>query len=1109
MALDINDFDGDGKPDLALANNIDNTISLFKNRTQGDSIVLSPANNYSTGDSPYSIASGDLSGDGLPDMVVINRSANTMWIYKNRISAPDLRSFSPTTARTGSTVFIYGKNLTGTTSVKFGSIEATSFTVSGDTLVKAIVGSGASGSITVKNQSDNGIISGFTFSTLPDVASYYPVKGTTGTSVEIKGSNFSNASSVSFGKFNAASFKINSDTSITAIVGDVVPGTSPVTVTSPAGKDSLSGFYTGVYLISFAPLSGPINSTVTINGANFSTAVNDNIVFFGGVKGQVLSATNTSLRVKVPAGATNQYISVSVKGSTTYSSRPFAVTFGKGGVDFNANSFQRQTLTGVSAYNSYISDLDGDGKLDLLLVSGQQIFYYKNTSVNDSISFASPGSITVASQASSVCVGDLNADGKPDLSITINAGGYSRLSVWTNTSTIGNISFQFEGRDYTTGISGYEYPQNSAINDLDGDGIPDIAVINSGESFAIFYTINNSGKLVYNGPVSFPKAGGAQTNYLCDLDGDGKPEMITTSTGGNKVSISKNISSAGHILFAPETVYPALNGPVFVSVGDVDGDGKPDIAIGNGNYDYITSFSIMRNTSTLNNISFAPRIDVETGERVKAMAMNDIDGDGKPDLTVVYNSYIPNSMSLYRNTSSPASISFAPKVDYQVETAPTSNLIGDLNDDGKPEIIVTNSATSSVTIFKNQLASLTPAITSYSPESGSLKTVVTIKGSRFSNTSAVAFGNVPATSFAVVSDTVITAILGSGATGEVLITTNEGVATKGGFKYISSPISIYSFSPTSGTTGTHVIIKGANLTNATSVNFGGVAASSFQIVTDTVIDAVVGVGATGTVEVNSSDAKDSLQGFTYIKPVPEMFSFSPASAATGETVRIVGVGFDSTSAVSFGDVAAASFKIISDSVITAVIGRGASGNINITVAGIKISLAGFTYIPPKPQISSFAPASAMLGTTITIKGSGFSEATSVRFGGTEAFSFEVISDSVIKAVVGSGASGKVEVSTKTDTTSLNGFTYVIQIQNDVIQVYPNPSINGYITVKNPSVATTSQINIVDMNGRIVKIIKVDPNTDTTKVNVSSLEKGIYRVVWNDGQQKISLTVLIQ
>lgn len=77
-----------------------------------------------------------------------------------------------------------------------------------------------------------------------------------------------------------------------------------------------------------------------------------------------------------------------------------------------------------------------------------------------------------------------------------------------------------------------------------------------------------------------------------------------------------------------------------------------------------------------------------------------------------------------------------------------------------------------------------------------------------------------------------------------------------------------------------------------------------------------------------------------------------------------------------------------------------------------------------PVINSFSPSQASKGKSIRISGEHFTGASSVSFGGVEASSFEVISDSEIKAVVGSGASGNVKVSTTSGIAEKDAFTYL-------------------------------------------------------------------------------------
>src|SRR5688572_22462615 len=91
-------------------------------------------------------------------------------------------------------------------------------------------------------------------------------------------------------------------------------------------------------ITSFTPVSGPIGSSITITGANFSPIPSNNIVYFGGVRATITAASTNSLTAKAPAGATHSPISVTVNGLTAYSRLRFVLTFVSDGI-FNAASF--------------------------------------------------------------------------------------------------------------------------------------------------------------------------------------------------------------------------------------------------------------------------------------------------------------------------------------------------------------------------------------------------------------------------------------------------------------------------------------------------------------------------------------------------------------------------------------------------------------------------------------------------------------------------------------------------------------------------------------------------------------------------------------------------
>jgi predicted esterase len=235
------------------------------------------------------------------------------------------------------------------------------------------------------------------------------------------------------------------------------------------------------------------------------------------------------------------------------------------------------------------------------------------------------------------------------------------------------------------------------------------------------------------------------------------------------------------------------------------------------------------------------------------------------------------------------------------------------------------------------------------------------------------------------------------------------------------PPTITSFTPTSGGLGLTVSISGSGFAGANAVSFGGVAASAFTIQSDNVIIAIVNSGASGSVQVTGPGGTATLAGFRFIG-IPAINSFNPTSGPIGATVTIRGSGFTGVGSVTFGGVAAAQFAVVSDSVISAIVNYGASGDVQVTSPGGTATLAGFQFLGA-PAINSFTPTSGGLGMTVTIRGSGFTVASLVTFGGVDATAFTIVSDSVISAIVDTGASGSVVVTSPYGTAALAGFSF--------------------------------------------------------------------------------------
>ena len=243
--------------------------------------------------------------------------------------------------------------------------------------------------------------------------------------------------------------------------------------------------------------------------------------------------------------------------------------------------------------------------------------------------------------------------------------------------------------------------------------------------------------------------------------------------------------------------------------------------------------------------------------------------------------------------------------------------------------VTTSGGTATVPGFTYNLLPA-PQIKSFSPDSATAGTTVGIIGKYFTNTNAVQFGGTNAASFTVFDDTLIYALVGNGTTGMVTVTTTSGMDSLAGFIFKTQAPQIHSFTPTGTGQGKTVTIDGQYFLGATSVSFGGVPASSFSIISDTMIQAITDTGASGNITVVSPAGTATISGFVFLnQPLPQILYFTPDSANQGTTVNIIGIHFTGTQSVSFGGNVAVSFTVISDTLIQATVGYGSSGQVTV------------------------------------------------------------------------------------------------------------------------------------------------------------------------------------
>jgi hypothetical protein len=294
-------------------------------------------------------------------------------------AAPTITSFSPTSGPAGTLVWVTGTGFTagmaGVTSVTFNGV-GTTFNVSDAQHLSATVPIGATtGKIAVTTSDGTGMsVANFVVSAQPTISGFSPTSGSPGTAVTITGSNFTGVNGVRFNGVSAT-FNLVSDGQVNTTV-PAGASTGRITLSTPSGTATSASDFTvtgtgpAPTISGFSPSSGPVGTSVTINGNNFTGA---NAVRFNGVSAAFNFVNDDRVTATVPSGATTGRITVTTGAGTATSSSNFSVS-GSGptisnfspssgnvgtSVTINGNNFTGANavrFNGVSANYSFVND---------------------------------------------------------------------------------------------------------------------------------------------------------------------------------------------------------------------------------------------------------------------------------------------------------------------------------------------------------------------------------------------------------------------------------------------------------------------------------------------------------------------------------------------------------------------------------------------------------------------------------------------------------------------------------------------------------------------------------------------------------------------------------
>jgi hypothetical protein len=611
VAADVN---GDGKPDLIVADLGTKSVSVFINTGTG---TFSAAVVYTVGNSPSAVAVADLNGDGFPDIAVTNSADNTVSILFNSGSGTFTASGLYSTHTTPSDVVIADFNNDGHNDLAItnqGSNDVSILLNQGSgtfAAAKNYCVANASGSCTSASPVSLVAID-LNGDTIPDLA------------IASSGATVSTLLNNGSGIFSFMSIVATSVQPESIAAGVFGTGTNPSLVVADYSTNSFEIYGNNLGSLSPTPLSylsgskpdaiavGDFNNDKKLDVVVANSSDNDVAVILGTGTGTFTDLENYFFGTTTHALAVGDFngdglSDFLVDGRGLASSVNLFTGNGKGTYTEASSVPVPDQVDSIAA-----ADFNNDKHLDF--VATQTVASVVEVVLgNGNGSFGASATYSTDTGPVAVAAADLNGDGYPDI-VTANANG-NDISVLLNTKS-GTFNAAV---NYPVGTA----PVAIAVGDLNNDGIPDIAVVN--------YNSNNVSVLIGKGDGTFQTAvtyavgNGPSGIVLAKTSGHLYPDIIVTNKTDSSVSVLLGNGDGTFQAAATYTIPGAT--PIGIAAADINSNGILDLVVAES---ATNSVGIMQGSGTG---TFSGAVNYKVGVTPVAVAAV-YDTGGKYDLLV-------------------------------------------------------------------------------------------------------------------------------------------------------------------------------------------------------------------------------------------------------------------------------------------------------------------------------------------------------------------------------------------------------------------------------------------------------------------------------------------
>ena len=384
---------------------------------------------------------------------------------------------------------------------------------------------------------------------------------------------------------------------------------------------------------------------------------------------------------------------VSLEFCGTWDSPPSArvvrVFLGRGNGTFDAAI----TITDPSVYARTVrlGDLNGDGLLDLVInSSGTAYIALGDGTGHFGAAQALPGanSPSLIAATDALAIADLNADSAMD--VVVANQGNDELAVYLGH---GNGAFDLAGI-FAVGA----WPTGIVTGDFNQDGVVDLATSNfNSNDVTVLVGTGGSGTAMFTAATSYNAGSSPSGVAVVDVSRDGVADLIVTNQGSNNLAVLVGLGSGSASLFSTPSFYATGDAPVGIVPARLDGDGLTDLVVGATN-GYNSNIYVLLSNRESPVPSFASPVPLARNAVLSSIAVADLDGDGIQDLIASGHSVFDyhgvgiGGVGAGR-FDTPLPLAAGPDDDM------ASTAVGDLNGDGRPDVVVAISRNSTFDVY--------------------------------------------------------------------------------------------------------------------------------------------------------------------------------------------------------------------------------------------------------------------------------------------------------------------------------------------------------------------------------------------------------------------------